>query len=106
MLWGGPPEPPLTWVCPQDQAAIPSDSSSCASFVPMVQPADLRPLDHRTQFCRLNDALLRSVLGQRKMRARTTVQVDNQIPIVRSRERSVIRGIRGVGVRSGFTGKL
>ena len=34
------------------------------------------------------------------------IQADNQIPIVRSRERSVIRGIRGVGVRSGFTEKL
>jgi len=34
---------------------------------------------------------------------RLNAYVTNQIPIVRSRERSVIRG---VGVRSGFTGKL
>ena len=36
------------------------------------------------------------------MRPVLVVQVDNLIPIVRSRERSVIRGIRGVGVLSGF----
>lgn len=30
------------------------------------------------------------------------VQVDNLIPIVLNRERCVIRGIRGMGVQSGF----
>ena len=34
------------------------------------------------------------------------VQVDNLIPIVLNWERSVIRGIRGMGVRSGFMERL
>jgi hypothetical protein len=34
------------------------------------------------------------------------VQVDNLIPIVLNRERSVIRGIRGMGVLSGFMERL
>src|ERR1700736_2110187 len=42
------------------------------------------------------------VLRELLMRPALVVQVDNLIPIVRSRERSVIRGIRGMGVLSGF----
>src|ERR1700738_1074178 len=38
------------------------------------------------------------VLRETQVRSIIVVQVDNLIPIVRSRERSVIRGIRGVGV--------
>ena len=38
--------------------------SGCASFVPMMQFADPRKLDHGSQFWRLNGALFRSVLGQ------------------------------------------
>jgi hypothetical protein len=43
--------------------------SGCASFVTMVQSTDLRQLDHRAQFRRLNGPLFRSVLGQRQTRA-------------------------------------
>ncbi len=46
------------------------------------------------------------VLRESEMSPVLVVQADNQILIVRSRERSVIRGIRGVGVQSGFTEKL
>jgi hypothetical protein len=42
------------------------------------------------------------VLREAQVRSIIMVQVDNLIPIVRSRERSVIRGIRGMGVLSGF----
>ena len=42
------------------------------------------------------------ILRQPQMRAIFMVQVDNLIPIVLNRERSVIRGIRGMGVLSGF----
>jgi hypothetical protein len=40
------------------------------------------------------------------MGAVVVIQVDNLIPIVLNRERSVIRGIRGMGVRSGFMERL
>ena len=42
------------------------------------------------------------VLGQPQMGSIFMVQVDNQIPIVLNCEKSIIRGIRGMGVLSGF----
>ena len=44
-------------------------ASGCASFVTIVESADLRRLNHRTQFRRLNRALVGSVFGKRKMNA-------------------------------------
>ena len=44
-------------------------TSGCAPSVTMVQSADLRQPDHRTQFRRLNGTLFRSVFGKRKMSA-------------------------------------
>jgi hypothetical protein len=48
----------------------------------------------------------RRVLREAEMRSVLMVQVDNLIPIVLNRERSVIRGIRGMGVLSGFMERL
>ncbi len=78
----------------------------CPAFISVMESADLRKLHHLSEFRRLYLPRDRSILVERQVSARPLVQADNQIPIVRSRERSVIRGIRGVGVRSGFTEKL
>jgi hypothetical protein len=72
--------------------------------VTMVQSAESRNgLDsgsHCSTDCRW--ATRWCVLRQTQMGPIFVVQVDNLIPIVLNRERCVIRGIRGMGVRSGF----
>ena len=80
--------------------------SGSFAYVEMMQAADFWNLDHRTERERFDRSADGRIFFERQMRAASFVQADNQIPIVRSRERSVIRGIRGVGVRSGFTEKL
>jgi hypothetical protein len=80
--------------------------SGRAAFVSVVQTANFWQFHHSAEFGRLNSARNRCVLVEGQMSARASVQVDNLIPIVRSRERSVILGIPGVGVRSGFTEQL
>jgi hypothetical protein len=49
---------------------------------------------------------IRNAWSQARMGSSLIVQVDNLIPIVLNRERSVIRGIRGMGVLSGFMERL
>ena len=44
----------------------------------------------------------RRVFSKPQMRPIVVVQVDNLIPILLNCEKSVIRGIRGMGVLSGF----
>jgi hypothetical protein len=58
---GGPPK--------TAEERVRAGASGCASFVTMVESADLRQLNHRTQFRRLNRALMGSVFGKRKMSA-------------------------------------
>ena len=74
--------------------------------VKVMQAADLWNLDHVTEQGRLDGSAERCIFFERQMCTATFVQADNLIPIVRSHERSIICGIRGVGVRSGFTEKL
>src|SRR5205807_760429 len=71
-----------------------------------AQAADFRNLDHLTERRKLDRSADGRIFFERQMRTASFVQVNNQIPIVRSHERSIICGIRGVGVRSGFTEKL
>src|SRR6516165_12553244 len=80
--------------------------SGCATLVSVVQTANFWQFHHSAEFGRLNSARNRCVLVEGQMSARASVQVDDLIPIVRSRERSVILGIPGVGVRSIFTEQL
>src|ERR1700694_1375096 len=72
-----------------------------SAVVAMVQPTQASPRDDLTLACRTSPAR-RCLLLKPEVRSVVMVQVDNLIPIVRSRERSVIRGIRGMGVLSGF----
>src|SRR5438270_8323568 len=65
--------------------------------------SESRSPDERRKLDRSADG---RIFFERQMRTASFVQVNNQIPIVRSHERSIICGIRGVGVRSGFTEKL
>src|SRR5437868_14711864 len=74
--------------------------------VKVMQAADFRNLDHLTERRKLDRSVDGRIFFERQMRTASFVQVNNQIPIVRSHERSIICGIRGVGVRSGFTEKL
>ena len=71
-----------------------------------MEAADLRKLHYFSELRRLYPPRDRSILVERQVSASPLVQADNLIPIVRSHERSIICGIRGVGVRSGFTEKL
>jgi hypothetical protein len=71
------------------------------AVVAMVQAAQSHMRNHLTGYCRA-DSAARCFFVQTKMGSVFMVQVDNLIPIVLSREKSVIRGIRGMGVRSGF----
>jgi len=74
--------------------------------VKVMQAADFRNLDHLTERRKLDGSADGRIFFERQMRTASFVQADNLIPIVRSHERSIICGIRGVGVRSGFTEKL
>jgi hypothetical protein len=80
-------------------------SLSGPTLVAVVKSSDLRNYYDAPAFW-LFHSRLRSVLGQRQMSSGALVQVDNLIPIVLNWERSVIRGIRGMGVRSGFMERL
>ena len=71
------------------------------SRVAVVQATDTWVRNYRAAaHARLSST--RRLFLQGQMSSVVVIQVDNLIPIVRSRERSVIRGIRGMGVLSGF----
>ena len=76
----------------------------CCHGVTMVQPAEARKGPNlASNFGSQRDRpTCWRVLREPQMRPIVMVQVDNLIPIVLNRERCVIRGIRGMGVRSGF----
>jgi hypothetical protein len=79
---------------------------SGVALVSVMKSSDLRNHYDAPAFWLLHGSRFRSVLGQRQMSSGALVQVDNLIPIVLNWERSVIRGIRGMGVRSGFMERL
>ena len=83
-----------------------SHCSSCPSFVSVVKSSHLRQFNDSAHFRGVDGTRPGSIFVQRQMSSRLFVQVDNLIPIVLNRERSVIHGIRGMGVLSGFMERL
>jgi hypothetical protein len=89
-------------------------TSRCNFFEPifMVQPAENISRSYPAMVCQLmamdawarpRPALgIRNTWSQARMGSSLIVQVDNLIPILLNCEKSVIRGIRGMGVLSGF----
>src|SRR5215469_4862541 len=77
------------------------ETDSGRPILTVVQPAQSIMGNHATRGYVASSGPWRS-LSQPKVRAVLVMQVDNLIPIVLNCERSVIRGIRGMGVLSGF----
>jgi hypothetical protein len=72
------------------------------ALIVVVEPADLRDRHHTSAPRRLPRAGQGRILLQRLMGSHRVVQVDNQIPIGSSPEKSGIRGTRGTAVPCGL----
>jgi hypothetical protein len=98
----------LLWFIRRTEAIVAEDRLilSGMALVSVMKTSDLRNHYDTPAFWLLHGPRFRSIFGQRQMSSGVVVQVDNLMPIVLNRERSVIRGIRGMGVLSGFIERL
>jgi hypothetical protein len=98
----------LLWFIRRTEAIVAQDRLilSGMALVSVMKSSDLRNHYDTPAFWLLHGPRFRSIFGQRQMSSGVVVQVDNLMPIVLNRERSVIRGIRGMGVLSGFIERL